>query len=518
MRTSTSRRTSRLIGAAVGTLLLSAGLSTAAVADAAPSAVTPVPGSPLIFGHAEFDLGSVGYTQSEFFYEGTADAYGAPTPLTSDGKWTATPSHEAAFKTRMVVNRPSDPRRFNGTVLVEWLNVSGGVDASPDWSHTHVELIRRGYAWVGVSAQAVGVNQLKCPAPPTPVCPIAPSQGGPVPGDPVRYGTLHHPGDSFSYDIFSQAGQAVRDHADVVLGGGVRPEVLIAAGESQSAGRMVTYIDAVHPLHRVYDGFFVHSRSAGGAPLRQAPQTPAIAIPSPTFIRDDLDVPVIVFQAETDVGGVAARQPDSDGPLRYRLYEVAGTAHYDLYGLAQAAVDTGRRQSVADWFDSMLNPSSSPVAGFACESGINSGPATFVARAAISHLDRWIRRGTPPPKAARLETTSFSPVTYARDPVTGIARGGVRTPAVDAPVALLSGQGQSGSPFCGLFGTTVPFTEEQLEELYRTHGGFASVWSRATHDATVAGFVLPADAVDIRVVGVQSDILRGDRPGPRRPA
>ena len=348
--------------AAVCALLLSAGLSTAALADAAPSTVTPVPGAPLIFGHAEFDLGTVGYTQSEFFYEGTADAYGAPTPLTSDGKWTATPSHEAEFKTRMVVNRPSNPRRFNGTVLVEWLNVSGGVDASPDWQHTHAELIRRGYAWVGVSAQAVGVNQLKCPTPPTPACPNAPSQGGPVPGDPARYGTLNHPGDSFSYDIFSQAGQAIRDHADVVLGG-LRPEVLIAAGESQSAGRLVTYIDAVHPLHHVYDGFFVHSRGAGGASLRQAPQTPAIATPSPTYIRDDLDVPVIVFQAETDVGGVAARQPDSDSPLKYRLYEVAGTSHFDLYGLVQAAVDTGSRESVADWFDSMLNPDQLPVSG-----------------------------------------------------------------------------------------------------------------------------------------------------------
>ena len=131
MRTIGSRRTRRLIGSVVCALLLSAGLSTAALADAASSTVTPVPGAPLIFGHAEFDLGTVGYTQSEFFYEGTAKAYGAPTPLTSDGKWTATPSHEAAFKTRMVVNRPSNPRRFNGTVLVEWFNVSGGVDGEP---------------------------------------------------------------------------------------------------------------------------------------------------------------------------------------------------------------------------------------------------------------------------------------------------------------------------------------------------------------------------------------------------
>ena len=48
-------------------------------------------------------------------------------------------------------------------MIVEWLNVSGRVDANPDWTQTHNELIRDGFAWVGVSAQAVGLNQLKCP-------------------------------------------------------------------------------------------------------------------------------------------------------------------------------------------------------------------------------------------------------------------------------------------------------------------------------------------------------------------
>ena len=38
--------------------------------------------------------------------------------------------------------------------------------------------------------------------------------------------------------------------------------------------------------------------------------------------------------------------------------------------------------------------------------------------------------------------------------------------------------------------------------------GFAFAWSLATLKATFAGFVLPADAIDIGVVGVQSDILR----------
>ena len=387
------------------------------------------------------------------------------------------------------MNRPVKKRDFNGTVVVEWLNVSGGADASPDWMHTHVELIRRGYAWVGVSAQAVGLNGLK---------------GAPPQGDPVRYASLTHPGDSFSYDMFSQAGRSIRDHADLVLGG-LQPDRLIAAGESQSAGRLVTYIDAVHPLVGVYDGFLVHSRGAGSAALAQPPLVPApVTGQAPTLIRDDLDVPVLVFNTETDVGSLQSRQDDS---ASYRLWEVAGTAHFDLYGLLTGATDTGRRSSVAEWFDTMLHPTNQPNPNFTCGSPINSGPQTFVLRAAIAHLNRWVAHGTPPPEAPRLETISIDPIVYAVD-ANGIVLGGIRTPAVDAPVAKLSGLGQTGTQFCFLFGTTVPFTPDQLEVLYRSHGGFVAAWSRATVRSLLAGFLRPEDAFNIAVVGAQSNILR----------
>ena len=109
----------------------------------------------------------------------------------------------------MLVRRPADPKEFSGTVIVEWLNVSGGVDADPDWVSLREEIVRRGDAWVGVSAQRIGV------------------MGGPVlvkvevPGaeaagkglkaiDPARYGSLEHPGDGFSFDIFTQVARAVR--------------------------------------------------------------------------------------------------------------------------------------------------------------------------------------------------------------------------------------------------------------------------------------------------------------------
>lgn len=493
------RRTPRSIRMAACAVLACVVFSGVARADAAAATVTPATGGngvPLVFGHAAFDLATAGYTQSEFFLEGTARAHSPVTPLTNDGNWNVETVSPAAYKTRLVVNRPPGPTAFNGTVIVEWFNVSGGADASPDWQHMHVELIRNGYAWVGVSAQAVGLNQLKCGAP---------GPGCPAGGDAARYGSLVHPGDSYSYDIFSQAGQAIREHAALILDG-LAPERLIAAGESQSAGRLTTYIDAAHPLVEVYDAFVVHSRSAGGAPLTQAP-LPAVPTPVPTFIRNDLDVPVMVFQAENDTGGLQARQGDT--PL-FRLWEVAGTAHFDQYGLIQAANDTGRRATVEDWFDSMLNPTSRPSVNFSCQLPINTGPATFVMRALVRALNTWLLDGTPPPMADRLQTISIVPPVYAVD-ANGNVIGGIRTPAVDAPVARINGLGQPPgglNQFCFLFGVTEPFTTAQLGALYRNHGGFVSAWNRATKDAVRAGFLLRADARHIGAVGAQSDILR----------
>jgi hypothetical protein len=489
----------RLIWVVVCALAFSAGMTAVASADAAvPSVSGPVTGGngvPIVFAHTTFDLASVGYTQSEYFLSGTATAYAPTAALTTDGRWKVAPSSHAAYTTRMVVDRPLGRRHFNGTVVVEWLNVSGGADASPDWIHMHDELIRAGYAWVGVSAQAVGVDALKLPA-----------NGSPAFGDPVRYASLTHPGDSYSYDIFSQAGQAIRDDHGKVLGG-LRPRRLLAVGESQSAGRLVTYIDAVHPLVHTYDGFLVHSRGAVGASLSQPP-LPFVPTPVPSFIRDDLRVPVLQFETETDLvtlGFLAARQPDT---ARLATWEVAGTSHFDLYGLRQGATDTGGRRSVADWFDSMQHPTNQPDPNFTCAVPINSGPQTFVLRAAVAALNRWVTRGTRPPRSPRLETVSVSPPRLAVD-ASGIARGGIRTPAVDAPVATLSGLGQTGgTQFCNIFGTTVPFSNQQLRARYRNHGGFVRAWSVATLRSFGAGFLRPEDAFDLWVVGARSGVLR----------
>ena len=452
---------------------------------AVPNLQGPISGKvPLIL--AAYPLSKVGYSESEYFFSGTAKSYTSPTPLASSGKWSLQPGPTAAYKTRLVVIRPSNPAKFSGTVDVEWLNVSAGVDEGPDWLYGHDEMLRSGDAWVGVSAQAAGINSLKS-------------------SDPTRYGSLSSPGDSFSYDIFSQAGMAVRAKSSTLLPG-MQPHVVIADGESQSAVRLATYVDGIAPLTNVFDGYLLHSRGSSGAPLSSAPQ-PVVNAPTVLRTRTDLTVPVLTFETESDVldavfptGYLPATQPDS---RYFRLWEVAGTSHIDSYNLSSLTeYDDGSWSADLQLFSFMSSPPSTiPQAkalglNISCGgNGFNAGEEHYVLNTALHDLASWIETGVPPKPMPRFQiNTSTNPATYKLDR-NGNVLGGVRTPAVDAPVAVLSGIPPANSPgFCDTFGQTTPFTALQLAKLYPTHADFVHDWLQAVHKDTAAGALLPQDA------------------------
>jgi len=463
-----------------------------------PTVTGPGAGSPTILS-TSVDLAPFGYVREEYFFSGDATAYTSAAPLTEDGKWTVTPGSTAPYTTRMVVVRPADPKDFNGTVFVEWLNVSAGADSAVSWTHWHLEALREGAAYVGVSAQAVGIQGGQ-----STVEGVAP--GGLKGGDPERYGTLTHPGDSYSYDIFTQAAQAVRGAGDGAPLGPLSPERLIGVGESQSATRMVTYIDGVQPISEAFDGFLVHSRFGGAAALSQAP-LPDVPAPLPTFIRRDLDVPVLQFQTESDVGplgSAAARQPDTK---RLRTWEVAGTAHADVYTTAGFG-DTGDGSVEVALLD-YTNPSRGPLS---CGTPVNAGPQYAVLMAAVEHLDAWVRDGTAPPKGTPLEVTPGPGRTVSgrtvpnfvitRDPQ-GNALGGIRTPLVDAPRAALTGETNTGGSFCGLFGTTMPFDAATLAAEYPSRDAFLAEFDTSTKKAVKRGFLLPEEAKKLRAAAAQ---------------
>jgi hypothetical protein len=418
-----------------------------------------------------------GYSESEYFFSGTATAYAANGTLGQDGKWSVKPSTTAPYKSRIVVRTPADPTKFNGTVVVEWLNETAGRDSDPDFGFAHLELLRDGFAYVAVSAQALGIT----------------GEGGfklPIPGynpvplrvqNPTRYGTLEHPGDDYSYDIFSQAAQALWRPKGPNPLGTLHPQRLIATGESQSASRMVTYVNGIAPTAKLYDGYMIHSRGNNGSKINSAAagESPGVAL-----IRTDFDRPVFTIETETDLFGLgffSARQPDS----RFlHTWEMAGTAHAD-----QSTLDYGI-ESGHVWSPGEKAPSFTGLCG-----RINDGPQTYVIRAAFAALQAWTAHGTQPAAAPPFVVTGGSAI--ARD-ARGNALGGIRTPAVDVPISALDGTFKAKtSIICSLFGSVTPFDVATLTQLYPTHDVYVNKVKAAAADAVAKTFLLPADAATI---------------------
>ncbi|HEX2315241.1 MAG TPA: alpha/beta hydrolase domain-containing protein [Thermomonospora sp.] len=438
-----SRMSLALVGAVVAVGALTAGPAAGEVTPSVPVPVVqgPIPGtvpgdpsSPDVedtypWMATDRDLAAAGYVEQEFYVSGDADGYGVTGDLVAS---------DVPYRTRVIVRRPAHPARFNGTVLTEWQNVTAGYDLDALWSHD--QITRAGYAWVGVSAQRVGVDHLRR-------------------WSPARYGDLDVTGggrftaDQLSYDVFAQVAKALRDPRGAVALGGLKARTILAVGASQSAGRMTVYYDAVLPkTEAVFDGF---ANIVGTAPSRKGAE------------------PVFQVLSETDVR-TPARRPDDD---RFRRWEVAGTAHSGWHG--------------QEYRRSILERDLGEAPTYACEQPpFSRAPLHHVIAASYDHLVRWAARGVRPPSAPVLEFTPDG--TKARDAL-GLARGGIRLSQVEVPIALNTGD-NAGETFCRLFGTYVPFDRERLATLYPTHGGYVSAVARTDARNVRAGHLLPADA------------------------
>jgi hypothetical protein len=198
------------------------------------------------------------------------------------------------------------------------------------------------------------------------------------------------------------------------------------------------------------------------------------------------------------LGSINVRQDDTE---HFRLWEVAGTAHADTY-TADGMADLGKDPAI------VAPVISASAAGglITCDQPLNSGPQHFVLNAAFVALDRWMRKGTPPPSMPRLDTNPGPPATLVLDEH-GNGSGGVRTPQLDVPIATFTGSQPPGSSIlCLLFGTTTPFDEAKLRALYPTHRAFVSAYARSARRAVKSGALLKPDAKLIRRWAAGSDI------------
>jgi hypothetical protein len=364
------------------------------------------------------------------------------------------------YKTRLVVRRPAKASAFNGTVVVEWLNATSQFDVEALWFRTHEFLLRDGYAWVGITAQSAPINN-----PTLGLKAFSPSRYGSL--DLTAGGTLNT-GDPLSYDVYGQGIQAVRGSG--VLGNlQERVTTVIAAGVSQSAGRVSVFANAIETRGRpVADAVLLY---IGGEKMRA-----------------DLSVPVFKVLSETEfatapstsANEISSLQPDTS---RMRTWSVAGTSHSDWASFAVRYALLRRDQPTSSLRDNCARPSRSRI------------PDRYTLSAAIHHLVPWARRSVAPPTAPLIALADDG-VTVLRDRF-GNALGGLRLAPFAVPVAVDTGVNENppgGTGLCFLNGTHLPFDRATLDALYPDRRAYLRPFTRVTLQNVRAGYVLPADA------------------------
>jgi hypothetical protein len=423
------------------------------------------------FARPLVDLDEHGFVEEEWFLEGEATSYRLKGEMTRDGRWDAEPAGTAPFRTRFVVYRPRDPEQFNGTAVLSWNNVTAGYEL---YGGESLELLEGGYAFVAVTTQKVAIEGLD------------PARQGLASWDPERYGSLHHPGDDFSFDIYTQVARAVgrdrdRSGTDPMAGFDVRR--LVAMGGSQSAGRLATYINAIHPLTSAFDAYLPTIWFGSGTSLSVGDAVVNINAPMPDVnrrllqgqhqLRDDLDVPVFVVNSELEaMACYGIRQPDTD---RFRYWEAAGTCHVSAQAMATRAPKYERD------FGTPL-----PVMA-----KMNRIPLMPLYDSALHHIQRWITDGTPPPVQPRIDFAG-DPPTIVRDEH-GIATGGIRLPQADVPIATNSAVPLGNDIFSVLYGSCEPFPVEKVQALYGDRATYLARFEEAARAAEKAGVLLPRD-------------------------
>lgn len=440
---------------AVFSVILSGGISQADVPGATITGPIPadVAGSGtlnIIYSATGIELAANGYIEEEYFIEGRANRYSNPEMETAE---VLDSGHR--YKTRLIVRRPESAADFNGIVVVEWINVTGGPDKDIDWWQSGTHFIRNGYAFVVVSAQQMGIDTMQ-------------------EWSPQRYASLDvsHDGmverDALSYDIFSAVGKAINrtgettPPGEVDILGGLRAEQIIATGHSQSASRLASYLNNVHPLEPVYDGVMVHG--GGGR------------------IRDDQETKIFKIMSETDMPRRAATpQPDTN---TFRQWEVAGSSHVDVPFEMEYAKVRKLREGLP------LEDAQPRDQGCALPT-YSRVPFRDVMNAAFEHLVVWIRDDMPPPTADALQVARMMPsLEFARDEYGNIL-GGIRLAEHVVATARNTGMNTGSNRFCGLYGSHEPFDQATLDSLYPTHEAYVNAVREVVEQNLADGYILP---------------------------
>lgn len=443
------------------------------------------------FGAARFqgvreNLQRKGYVEEEYIIDGTANVYDWPAPGPAVVR-----TADAPYTTRILVRKPIKGADFSGNVVVEPLNPSNLFDLNIGWAMMNRQMVENGDVWVGVTIKPVSIVALQK-------------------FDPERYASLAMANplslddplncavsgsndraseNGLAWDIISQVGQLVRSHDasnPIRYGAKHRTDQVLGFGYSQTGGYLYDYINGVEPLAEsapgkpIYDGYIV--AVAGGAfvgnvPINQCATVPPVTDPRYQF--SNVGVPIMHVMSQSDyLVGIAGRRLDSDAPSdRFRHYEMAGAGHATPDELNYAAQPED------------IIKAGQPVPPMSCNEGPRSRfPSHIFFDAILRNLDDWVRKDIPPPHGSPIVVVNGEPVTDEF----GNVLGGLRSPYLDVPTSTWEGN-STGASFCRIAGHEIPFSSEQLAELYPSHRDYVRQVRNVTQELVSQRFITPAD-------------------------
>lgn len=359
------------------------------------------------------------------------------------------------YKTRIVIRKPKDDKKFNGLILAESMHPSGN-----PWVFHFTQI----YA---MTSGVIGLEILTT----TPAGLAAANAG--------RYKDLVVPNGATN-DILAQVGALIKsDYNDNPLSS-LSVRKIILAGSSASAAVVQNYLANVHMAQRlvdmkpIYDGFM--PTSANG-------QIPAIDVPT-----------ILVPTMRETFNANGTMQPDNE---RLRVYEFAGMAHIDS------------RIAGAYYPDPCNYPISRYPLGAEMAIALDKLFAWVDKGVAPPHGDRFYVDLNPDNKP-KLDRDKG--VLLALDEF-GNVRGGIRNTYVDVPVKSFHVPDQAAEPripnphytiaarrtngqdpdgqLCGLSNYEVALSKDQLKKLYKTSKDYYNKVAQRYDELVRQGWALP---------------------------
>jgi hypothetical protein len=452
---------------------------------------------PFITAEFHCRLSEKGYVEDEYFMSGTANVY------EEDGAGLKVLFPDAPYTTRLLVRRPLDVSHFSGNVVIEVLNASAMFDIDRMWINSWPFFMRNGDIFIGISSKGHVVQAMKSfdakrydPinwADPMPERP-APNAVG-----PFRFLSGYESG--LFWDMQVDLAKLLRTGSPLNPIAAYGKNWLYLTGWSQSGSYLVRIAKSFASLPEndkdfpLFDGYL-----GAGCGNEMAPINSRVA----SFVREPgvpkgsmmgMPVPYININTESENRMCNWVGDFDEKNYKFRTYQIAGSSHDSKYNL----LDYYEGQAAADLVKAGIKNAYWGLDGEPLDI-----PYEYAFNAIWRNLYAWTRQKVPAPHAPKIETEITGPGeadafgAYVRNVTDafGNARGGIRLPAVEAPVGQYINWSSDGKRTNPMFGKVLPFSPEKLKAIYGSIGEYKVLVEKIADRCVAQGFLLTEERDD----------------------